>query len=79
MSAALPYVLDGRTKLITNAGGINPIAAGRAVAETVKALGASGVTVATVVGDDVRPRAADLGLPDDALLRERVPRRAPDR
>jgi hypothetical protein len=68
VSAALPDVLDGRTKLITNAGGINPIAAGRAVAETVKALGASGVTVATVVGDDVRPRAEDLGLPDDALF-----------
>jgi len=68
VSAALPDVLDGRTKLITNAGGINPIAAGRAVAETVKALGASGVTVATVVGDDVRPRAEDLGLPEDALF-----------
>jgi hypothetical protein len=68
VSAALPDVLDGRTKLITNAGGINPIAAGRAVVETIKALGASGVTVATVVGDDVRPRAGDLGLPDDALF-----------
>jgi hypothetical protein len=68
VSAALPHVLDGRTKLITNAGGINPIAAGRAVVETVKALGGSGVTVATIVGDDVRPRAADLALPDDALF-----------
>jgi hypothetical protein len=68
VGAALPYVLDGRTKFITNAGGINPIAAGRAVADTVKALGGSGVTVATVVGDDVRPRAGDLELPDDALF-----------
>ena len=31
LQAALPYILDGRTKLITNAGGINPVAAGRAV------------------------------------------------
>ena len=68
VAAALPDVLEGRTKVITNAGGINPIAAGRAVADTVKALGGSGVTVATVVGDDVRQRAADLGLPDDALF-----------
>jgi len=68
VSTALPYVLDRRTKLITNAGGINPIAAGRAVVDTVKALGGSGVTVATVVGDDVRPHAAALGLPDDALF-----------
>ena len=42
VGAALPYVLDGRTKFITNAGGINPIAAGRAVADTVKALGGDG-------------------------------------
>src|ERR1700738_3200776 len=27
---ALPAILEGRTRLITNAGGINPIAAGRA-------------------------------------------------
>ena len=29
VAAALPYVVDGRTRFITNAGGINPIAAGR--------------------------------------------------
>ena len=28
--AALPYVVDGRTRFITNAGGINPVAAGSA-------------------------------------------------
>src|SRR6476661_6361651 len=44
LQAAMPYVLDGRTKLITNAGGINPIAAGRAVVETLKAAGANGLT-----------------------------------
>ena len=68
IGAALPYVLDGRTKFITNAGGINPIAAGRAVADTVKALGGENVTIATVVGDDVRGHAESLGLPDDALF-----------
>jgi hypothetical protein len=65
---ALPAIVDGRTKLITNAGGINPVAAGRAVVATLKAAGATGLTVATVVGDDVRGHAADLGLPDDALF-----------
>ena len=68
LQAALPFVLDGRTRFITNAGGINPIAAGRAVKATASALGVSGLKVATVVGDDVRPRAAALGLPDDALF-----------
>jgi hypothetical protein len=65
---ALPFIIDGRTKLITNAGGINPIAAGRAVVETLKAAGATGLTVATVVGDDVRSRADELALPPDALF-----------
>ena len=66
--AALPYVVDGRTRFITNAGGINPVAAGRAVVATLKEAGATGLIVATVVGDDVRPRADELGLPADALF-----------
>jgi hypothetical protein len=65
---ALPWLVEGRTRLITNAGGINPVAAGRAVREALTAAGAPGVRVATVVGDDVRPLAADLGLPADALF-----------
>ncbi|MCB1017620.1 MAG: DUF1446 domain-containing protein [Acidimicrobiales bacterium] len=68
VAAAAPYLLDGRTRLITNAGGINPVAAGRAIAGLAKEAGVSGLRVATVVGDDVRPRAAELGLPDDALF-----------
>ena len=68
MRAALPYVVDGRTRFITNAGGINPVAAGRAVVATLKEAGATGLTVATVVGDDVRARTDELGLPADALF-----------
>ncbi len=66
--SALPFIVDGRTKFITNAGGINPVAAGRAVIDTLKAAGVGGVTVATVVGDDVRGLAEELALPDDALF-----------
>ncbi len=68
VAQAAPYLLDGRTKLITNAGGINPVAAGRAVTQLAREAGAGGLRIATVVGDDVRPRAAELGLPDDALF-----------
>ena len=68
VSAALPQLVDRRTKLITNAGGINPVAAGRAVVDALKGAGATGLTVATVVGDDVRGKAAELGLPDGALF-----------
>src|SRR6185312_3080521 len=63
---AMPYLLDGRTRFITNAGGINPVAAGRAVVGAARDLGMNGLKVATVVGDDVRGRAAELGLPSDA-------------
>ena len=35
VAAAVPYLVDGRTKFITNAGGINPIAAGNAVVATL--------------------------------------------
>ncbi|MEJ7585153.1 MAG: acyclic terpene utilization AtuA family protein [Acidimicrobiales bacterium] len=65
---ALPWIVDGRTRLVTNAGGINPLAAGRAVEGALRAAGADAVKVATVVGDDVRPIASELGLPDDALF-----------
>jgi hypothetical protein len=63
---ALPAILEGGTRLITNAGGINPIAAGRAAIDAARAAGASGtgLKIATVVGDDLRPRADELGLPN---------------
>jgi hypothetical protein len=68
ISLALPQLVDGRTKVITNAGGINPVAAGRAVVDVLRGAGATGLKVATVVGDDVRPHAERLGLPDDVLF-----------
>jgi hypothetical protein len=68
VAAVVPYLLEGRTKFITNAGGINAIAAGNALVTTLRQHGVSGLTVATVVGDDIRPHAAELGLPDDTLF-----------
>lgn len=56
LGAALPAVLDGRTKVITNAGGINPVAAAHAAKETAKRLGVSGLRIATVLGDDLMTR-----------------------
>lgn len=64
VGAALPELVAGRTRLITNAGGINPVAAGRAVVDGLRAQGATGLTVATVVGDDLRPHLGSLDLPD---------------
>lgn len=57
---ALPFVAAGKTRIITNAGGINPIAAGRAAVATAKDMGVSGVKIATVVGDDLRARLEEI-------------------
>jgi hypothetical protein len=60
--------LGAGTRVITNAGGINPVAAGRAAVVALREAGVRGVRVATVVGDDVRGRSEDLALPADALF-----------
>jgi hypothetical protein len=67
----LPAVLEGRTKVITNAGGINPVAAGRMVTKAAERFGLSGFTVAVVVGDDLRgrPELLPADFPDAAALR----------
>ena len=56
LARALPFVADGRTKVITNAGGINPTAAARAAVDTARAMGVTGIKIATVLGDDVLTR-----------------------
>jgi len=56
LAAALPAVAAGRTKVITNAGGINPTAAARAAVDTAHTLGLTGLKIATVLGDDLMGR-----------------------
>jgi hypothetical protein len=60
LTAALPEVAAGRTKVITNAGGINPPAAARAAIDAARELGFSGIKIATVLGDDLMPRLDEL-------------------
>jgi Acyclic terpene utilisation family protein AtuA len=60
LTRALPAIAGGRTKLITNAGGINPTAAARAAIETARAGGYSGLRIATVLGDDLTTRLPEL-------------------
>lgn len=60
LTRALPFVGDGRTKVITNAGGINPTAAARVAIDTARNAGFSGLRVATVVGDDLTTRLTEL-------------------
>ena len=56
LMALLPAVLERGMTVITNAGGINPVAASAMVAKAARGMGVSGLTVATVVGDDLRGR-----------------------
>ena len=60
LARALPFVATGRTKVVTNAGGINPQAAAHAAIETARTLGFTGVKVATVFGDDLMTRLDEL-------------------
>lgn len=62
LRATTPALLDGHTKVITNAGGINPLGALKALKASAAKSGLSGLTVAVVTGDDLRARP-DL-LPD---------------
>lgn len=59
MKALLPICLPRGIKLITNAGGINPAGAARAVAEVARGLGVN-PRIAVVTGDDVLPRLGEL-------------------
>ncbi|HEX5616347.1 MAG TPA: acyclic terpene utilization AtuA family protein [Acidimicrobiia bacterium] len=67
LARALPFVANGRTKVITNAGGINPQAAAHAAIETARTLGFTGLKVATVFGDDLMTRLDDLRAEGQAL------------
>src|SRR3981081_2134986 len=60
LAAALPAIADGKTRVITNAGGINPTAAARAAIDVARDLGVHGLRIATVLGDDLMTRLDDL-------------------
>src|SRR3954452_21021066 len=50
-------------RIVSNAGGLNPAGLADRVREVAAGLGLD-VNVAHVEGDDLRPRAAELGFPD---------------
>ncbi len=64
---AMPYIARGRTKVITNAGGINPVAAGQEAAKVATQLGLTGLRIATVTGDDLTPWLDRLAAMADGL------------
>jgi len=57
---ALRAVAEGRVKMITNAGGLNPAGAARMAARIAAEQGLCGLRIATVSGDDVSSRLGTL-------------------
>ncbi|MCL6612105.1 MAG: DUF1446 domain-containing protein [Peptococcaceae bacterium] len=47
-------------KILTNAGGINPPGAGRAVCDLARRMGLKGLKIAVITGDDILPRIGEL-------------------
>ncbi len=60
LQLVLPVCREKKIKILTNAGGINPEGAARAVYELAKRLGMQGMKIAVVTGDDLLPRLAEL-------------------
>ncbi|QQK78690.1 DUF1446 domain-containing protein [Salicibibacter cibi] len=60
MKYLLPFVNSKGMKILTNAGGINPVAAGEAVMAVAKELGIKGLKIAVITGDNVVNRIDEL-------------------
>src|SRR3954470_21685113 len=55
LDIAVPYVAERGTRLITNAGGVNPVAAHRLAVANARAAGFSGLRIGLVWSDVARP------------------------
>ncbi len=64
---ALPAIAEGRTRLITNSGGINPDGAREMLSKVTAMTGHQGIKVAVVTGDDVLDSLDDFHAAGAAL------------
>lgn len=60
MRQAIPLLRQKRVRLVTNAGGMNPLGLAQALIHEAKGLGCPGLRVGVVYGDDLMPRLAEL-------------------
>ncbi len=56
----LPYIVDRGITLITNGGGVNPLAARDRIFEVARKQGVKGLKIGVVTGDDILPRISEL-------------------
>ncbi len=64
----LPYLVERGIKLITNGGGVNPLAARDKIFELARTKGITGLKVGVIMGDDILPRIDQI-LADGHELR----------
>ncbi len=67
MRRILPDLKEKGFKVITNGGGVNPVACAEAVFEVAKELNIDGLKIAVVLGDDIRERIDEI-IEQGALL-----------
>ena len=67
MQAVLPACHQHGTKIVTNMGAANPLAAGQAVFKLTQDLGLEGLRIAVVTGDDVLDYVVEQDLPLEEL------------
>lgn len=60
MKRILPICKGKNIKVITNGGGVNPIACAKAVLEVAKTLGISGLKIGIVLEDDIKTRIDEI-------------------
>lgn len=60
MKRILPICKEKNIKVITNGGGVNPIACGKAIVKVAESLGISGLKIGIVLGDDIKDQIDHL-------------------
>lgn len=66
MRECLPLMVEKNVRVITNAGGINPLGLGRKIRELALELGLK-IKVGVVDGDDILPRLDELGADSEPM------------
>ena len=60
MKRILPIIKEKNIKVITNGGGVNPVACANAVMKVAKELGIKNLKIGVVLGDDIKDQLDDL-------------------
>ena len=69
MKRILPIIVEKNIKVITNGGGVNPVACANAVMKVAKELGIKNLKIGVVLGDDIKDQIDDL-IKSGAQLKE---------